>query len=435
MAIKKKFHGGLKVLLLLLFIMLLSTHSICFATDYTDFEIPVEFFDSLISYINSNVSYCPSGATTSISATALKNYYDNNIKSNLKTQFENINADERNIIIFIRNALNYSSISSRKLYICFLYSNNSVNNIENMRTINTATSRVPSTYTSYQIAYKYQPPAFYQIIINTNNEIFYDYSASPGDTLLNWRYEQSNVNLDNNFLNNTPFFGVNQAPLNIINATLPINNTATNYFINGYYNINPITQEPDNPSGDTSGDVPTNPSGDNNGNGFIDYTNQLNTINDTISGDGQAIRDTISGEGQAIRDTISGETEKVISALTDVPSLSGETISSGDITSALGFEFETDRYSNFWFELTQGLKNALLTSKRSIDVTFQNNTYTISLDDNFAIIPLWLQLILTPFTSCFLSWKLVKWWKLIIDKISSGNVDSLLKDNSEERNF
>lgn len=183
-------------------------------------------------------------------------------------------------------------------------------------------------------------------------------------------------------------------------------------------------ETPDEPSGDssTTGTI-TNPSGDITGN--IDLRSIENSLNN--------IENKIPTSGD-IAGVISGEVGKITDTLTSQPDISDTVITSDDIESALNFEFESDPYANFWLELTNGLKNALLGTKRTIDITFQSRSWTIDLDD-FAVLPAWLKNILTPFSTVFFVWILVRWWKVILDKITSGNVDSVLKENSEERYF
>lgn len=169
--------------------------------------------------------------------------------------------------------------------------------------------------------------------------------------------------------------------------------------------------------------------------GSIDLSgiqNQLGTINNNINDGVDNIIDNQNQNTQAIVGSIDNLNETLID---DADELIEDTkITSGDIESALGFKIVSDPYSNFWFTLTNNLKNALLGTKRSIDITFQNRTWTISLDD-YMVLPPWLTIILIPISTAFFTWVLVRQWKHIFDKLSSGNIDSILKENSEERHF
>lgn len=120
------------------------------------------------------------------------------------------------------------------------------------------------------------------------------------------------------------------------------------------------------------------------------------------------------------------------SSLTNELDLSGETISSGDITSSLGFDLATDPYDNFWYNLTTGLSTALSTSVRTISITFQNRTYTINLDDYTTKTPTALKVFFATISTFFVLFGLFKFVKLTINKITSGDVDSLLKSNQNE---
>lgn len=132
---------------------------------------------------------------------------------------------------------------------------------------------------------------------------------------------------------------------------------------------------------------------------------------------------------------ISGEIGKINENLTTVPNISDKTITSEDITNALNFDFAEDPYSNFWLELTTGLSGALTNNVRSIDVQFRNKTYKIELDEFAIQIPEFLKSFLSILSTVFIFWKMIKYWKIIIDNITSGNMDEVLEMNEEERNY
>lgn len=117
--------------------------------------------------------------------------------------------------------------------------------------------------------------------------------------------------------------------------------------------------------------------------------------------------------------------------LTNVPDISGTVISSGDITDALNFEFMEDPYSNFWLELNTGLGNALTNNIRTLDINWFGYNYTINLDNFVFKYPPALESILTSVSTVAIVWVLVKWWKIIVDEISSGNIDEVLAMNEE----
>lgn len=100
---------------------------------------------------------------------------------------------------------------------------------------------------------------------------------------------------------------------------------------------------------------------------------------------------------------------------------------------ALGFEFIADPYANFWLEMTNGLSGALTNSVRQIPVDwlgYQGNFDLDSLNFNY---PASVRFILTSISNVCIVWVLVKWWKIIVDKLTSGNIDEVLAMNEEER--
>lgn len=220
------------------------------------------------------------------------------------------------------------------------------------------------------------------------------------------------------------------------NQYYPVLNNYSGFTYNDMYNPTP---EPDEPSGDiTSGTgTITNNSGDTTGKINLSGIEQgIGNIQNQISGDSQKIINNQNENTQTIVNTISGEFGKITNTLTDNAddTIDNTVITSGDIESSLGFEIAENPYENFWTTLTNNLKNALLGSKRSIDIFFQDRTWTISLDE-YLVLPTWLTIILIPISTSFFAWFLVRQWKIIFDKLASGNIDSILKENSEERNI
>ena len=272
--------------------------STCYAVDYTDFELPIEFFESLTSYINSTASNYESGATISITALELKTYYDNNIKNNLKNQFLNLGADERNLQILIWNNHGSTTWANKYCYIYFLSSNNTINNIENKAIYNIQNNMYAvSNYSSVTNVYN----------INIRNSDISSGLSGLQDYSTRFRYSSADIDLENITLRTGPWFGVNQKPLNIVNLKPKGQNSYINFFLENYYDINPVEPEPEEPSGDVGAGTGTitNPSGEITGQ--IDLSGIENGIKN--------IKDTISGEGEVIRDTISGESEKIVNAI------------------------------------------------------------------------------------------------------------------------
>lgn len=414
----KKNSIGIKTVVLLLFLLLnlfvFYTNSLAVESDYIDFEMPIEFWDSLITYINENSGLSPNGALLNISSLHLKQHYDENLKESLKEYITSKGGDERNLIIAISNNLNNSTQGIRRLTLYFLSSNNTIGNVEN----DTSFYIYNASGLTYSI---WNIKNYYKIEVDYNNTISSSL-GQPGSSYLYWTYNSNQIDNSTTTLNNGPFFGVNQKPLNVINLRPYNSSSFANYFINGFYNINTVIEpEPEPlPSGDNGTIV--NPSGEIIGN--VDLSgiqNQLGNINNSINNQTDKIIENQDKNSQDIKDT-----------LTKVPDLSGDKITSGEIINSLNFEFAEDPYANFWLELTTGLSGALTNNIRSIDVQFRDKTYKIALD-NFAIqIPEFLKSFLAILSTVFIFWKMVKYWKIIIDNITSGNMDEVLEMNEEE---
>lgn len=103
------------------------------------------------------------------------------------------------------------------------------------------------------------------------------------------------------------------------------------------------------------------------------------------------------------------------------------------MSGALGFDFAEDPYANFWYEMTQGLSSALTGSVRQIPVVWLGYQGVFDLDKLGFNYPAPLRLILTSASTVSMVWILVKWWKIIIDKLTSGDMDEVLAMNEEER--
>lgn len=249
----------------------------------------------------------------------------------------------------------------------------------------------------------------------------YNSAGTSGMTNIIFNFDKNNLTLTNNMIFTTQktasiywysggeYFGA-----------------LNNYNGQTYYDFYP-KPEPEEPSGDspgigtgTTGTI-TNSSGDTTGK--VDLSgieSGIGNINQNIDKTNQKL------------DGISGEIGKLNENLTTVPSLSGENITSGEITGALNFDFAEDPYANFWLELTTGLGGALTNNVRSIDVQFRGQTYKIELD-KFAIqTPDFLRSFLAILSTVFIFWKMIKYWKIIINKITSGNMDEVLEMNEEE---
>lgn len=239
----------------------------------------------------------------------------------------------------------------------------------------------------------------------------------------------------------TVSIGTNVAEINYNNSTVTIeklracsNVTPINFRIKDATDyewlflrpsITPEIIYPPVESGDNSGDSPSGDSGG--GTIYPDYSEDLDNIQTGITDINNNI-----GQTNNKLDYISGELSNINNNLTTVPDISDTTITNDDITSNLDFEFEQDPYTNFWLELTTGLGNAFTNSKREINIQFRDNTYIVSLDDFSVQVPSVLKPFLTIISTVFITWKMLQYVKIIIDNISSGNIDEVLEMNEEE---
>lgn len=287
---KNKFNFFLSALLVLVFITGLNTFSYASSTDLTDFEIPVEWFDKLGDYIifnKSNFSYSMTSLSkTNFNAELMKNYYDNNIKSNLKTYADSIGATEQNLICFFGG----NTTNSNDILIYITFSNNSIGDLNYLNLDQDGYSS--QIYTLSSIPYN----AFgFRIITNGI------YSASTLTTGMsqNLRYKInfSNLNTSEDIATNVSLFGFNSIN-NIFYFKSSYNGSYTGYYrLNDYYDIQPEPEIPDNPENPDNPDIPggsgntgniTNPSGESTGK--VDLSgieNSLNNIENKIptSGD------------------------------------------------------------------------------------------------------------------------------------------------------
>lgn len=321
MCTKKCFLRLLFVLCLLLVFMSLS--SFCYAVEpsYNDFDIPLEFWQALSDYVNSNSSLIQYFFDFSNHVSSLSEFYNTTVKTDLKDYFNSFNADERNILVYI-SAPDRATIGY--YYIQFLINTNGYTNT------NLTSDPLFDTYLGEKYRLESSPtPYGYLIELNPNGTFRFMKNVSPG--YRRWNYYSSQIDSTISTLNNGPFFGVNSAPLNSVNFQ---NN---HYHINGFYNINPVSSESEESSGDVipSGDVTL--SGDNGNGTFIpDYTNQLDNINSNISNSTQTIVNTISGETYKI---ISNQNENQKTLLSSILSFSGDSVMN-DVNGIMDIEFD-----------------------------------------------------------------------------------------------
>lgn len=327
---RKKFHGGLKVLLSLLFIMLLGTCSTCYAIETgemntTQGEYIFDYFFNRDMGTYTNFSFQARGTPTN------RYWYTTQTRSAMKNAFfkqENIDyfveqfnimdkqtndiGVEHYVFVPISQSLTTCSI------VCIPINNSIGNSVPHLKI---------GPYSRYYDSYKggaYFTEVVFQTTENTNFDTFYiTVSATDNSTVSNanlgkqntlyfifnsssgteifksWNQSTTTYEAIRNIcsINNAYFFGNS----NINTESTNLNNYTQAYILKSFYEPPQPTPTPTLPP---SGTI-TNPSGEVTGN--IDLSGIENGIKD--------IKDTISGEGQAIRDTISGESEKIINSI------------------------------------------------------------------------------------------------------------------------
>lgn len=416
LAHKKKYLIGFYISLLMLFVLLLGALSTCYASvsnESVQYYLDTIYDHSTFSSSYSFKTYLNNYKSNEANITDLTNKINTFLTN---SGYENLN--ERNMICFFYVYDSY-------FYIYFTFSNCSApNGYDDLAFLNVSAS----TFSNYNVGDKI---LIYRTGIWRNGTIL-----NPTTTVettsagTNYTAYNNQINTEISVYTSDNFVGTGLPSVYYNNYPVILKNTYGNFEIE--------EPEPEIPSGDTSttGTI-TNNSGETTGK--IDLTNIENGIIDIrnqISGDTQNVINNLNENTNKIINSISGEVGKITSTLTDNAdeTIDNTIITSGDIESSLGFEIAQDPYSNFWVTLTNNLKTALLGTKRSIDITFQGRTWTISLDE-YMVLPSWLIIILIPFSTAFFTWVLVRQWKHIFDKLASGNIDSILKENSEERYF
>lgn len=222
-------------------------------------------------------------------------------------------------------------------------------------------------------------------------------------------------------INNSYFYST--SALNVVQPDYNTYNTV--YILKSFYE--PPTPTPTPTPIPTPGDGSSGTITDNNGQvtGSIDLSGIENGIKD--------VQNQISGDTQKIVNSISGESQKLINTITDQPDLSQTEITEEQITDAIGFDFMADPYENFWLQMTTGLSGSLTGSVRQLPINILGYQGVFDLDNLNFNYPASIRLILTSITTVCMVWILVKWWKIIIDKLTSGDMDEVLAMNEEER--
>lgn len=331
---KKKYPGGLKVLLLPLFIILLGMFSTCYANvseEYVNYSIDL----LRDNYTNSNTSYQNNFRTYLNNLTNEQRFYIYNTINNYLTANNLSDITDYNIIFIAR----YSNTSPSYRFDVVIFNNTAPNGYENLGFYLWGSTKVTiykdnsSTNNFYHIRFNIQD-------ITQNN--FYTYSTNSSSNYLNGQFGYYEFNSDYSVLTlkNIACCGLPGGycylPFNTTSSTIPV----ILKDVNG--NFNPIISEPE-----SSGDIPidsgntgtiTNNSGETTGQ--VDLSgiqNGLGNINNSINQQGQAIIDNQNQNTQSIIDNQNNNTNQITETLTEQPNLSNTTISSGDIERCFRF--------------------------------------------------------------------------------------------------
>lgn len=300
---RKKFHGGLKLLLVLLFTLLLSTFSTCYANVSEEY---IQYcFDTISTY---SVHTVTNTDYSERNRTWIKLFADSNSaitdvtnKINSFLQENNISALQDVNCICVTNSQNTMACN-----VFFIFSNvSSPYGISNL-------DFVEFGYSSSELSQAFYPhymnssDKIYFARFTIQNNLVYKFSTKTlTDDVQSITKATFTYNDENSTLTST-----NIACCGLPSVYYKISSSLISPFIaidpNGNYQTVTPEPEPEEPSGDT----PVNPSGEGGGgSGTIDYANQLNDINNSVNTQGQAIVNQISGDTQKVVGAINSANE------------------------------------------------------------------------------------------------------------------------------
>lgn len=413
----RKYGIALKVAMLFMLVFTLQTIScpICYAgvdDNFSQNELDQinDYFDTDFDLTHLNNAY-----------SRLKSFYSNKgitiNKLNVLFQYQYLNNSTYSyyVTLFANNGTFNNSLD----YLCFFVSN-STDYVKTITSVDDVENR--KIYGQYIFKYK-----------NGN----FDSNSGTGNLTSPINSAFSPYSINGNFFSSTNILTTANTQAFYFYDN---NNIIKSYFSSNYINLDgytPVEPEPDEPSGDNSGDVPINPSGDSGGGGTIDYTNQLNNINNSINTQGQAIISNQNQNTQTIVNTISGETQKVIGTLTEPADIDNTTISSGDFSNIVDFSpinnnQEYTAISNLWYELLIAFSNALTNVNRSVNIEFRGQIFTINLDDFTLNVPTALKIFLASFTTAYVVIYISKNIKHIIEDIQTASIDNVANKLTED---
>lgn len=302
--VKKKCLGGLKLLLLPLFIMLLGMCSTCYANVSTDYI--TYLLESARDYgqFSSNDTTRKQLINDFIEHNHIPDLVDKLNQSLSSNNWQNIN--DYNLIMALRSYGNGA-------YLIFNFSNCTFpNGVNDIGYVNQGSSNL-SPYQGNNLYVKLN------ITSADNFSYVVTFTSSTNES-----FDKTEPVINGDTIKYTNIF--NYSPTQVIYRYYGGYNSYLLTDSRGSY-INNIP-EPEEPSGEESGDTPSD-SGDSGGNvgGTIDYTNKLNDINNNISNSANNIIQNSNENTDKIINSISGETNKIINNITNTDtdlSVSGE---------------------------------------------------------------------------------------------------------------
>lgn len=418
--------------LVLLFGMLFATFSICYASGpaYTPInEMTPEIAQEIFDYYKNNNSF---------------NYTNNATQNTYNNFYSQLNSEKLQNFCDVWNSRDFSNCAdyieqcvfmiygyNNKCFLKVFFNNNGIGNSSN---------HFKMDIQAYKFICYYRDDNNNNITGSADHWVFNDtgvlsYSwretISTSGTSLNYNQETSNFttyNLDSQLFESKVICAYH------LNQSIFLKpRTKSDYYwylLNGnsildYIPIPTPTPEP-TPSVPITGTI-TNNSGEKTGS--IDLSGIQNSLGNIDNTTTQIEQNT---------QTIIQQQQQIQEGMTTPPDMSETEIDPQDITQNIDFGLINNNstlngYTNFWLTLTNGLRGALTGNVRSIDINFRGKTYTINLNDFSIQLPQQLKFILGMVSTIYFVILIVKWWKIIIDKITGGDIDEVLAMNEEER--
>lgn len=159
----------------------------------------------------------------------------------------------------------------------------------------------------------------------------------------------------------------------------------------------------------------------------IKWTTSTNSIIDGYTG-------TITNNSGEIIGNISGENNNtnIFNQLTEEPNMEEYTITNEDITNALGIELYESPYTNFWFEMLNGLSNAITGENTTLEMNWLGQNYTLHSSDYHLPLPQELGDFIEFIEKTLLALVMLKWSIETAHEIQSGEIVEVLTKNTDD---